>query len=194
MGQLSQRVPHDPSKTVETFWDIGPAHTRIWLAQSFPFEFRIIDYISGELEALSYYTKQLQERPYTYGRHVLPWDGIAKELGSGRSIQEQLQEVFGKDRVYCARQLSIEDGIAAVRAIFPKCYFDSARCKDGLRALRCYQYEFDKDLRTYSRKPLHDWASHDADAFRTLAVSIREEKKVPPKPGPSRSTSGIRWG
>lgn len=169
------RVPYDPTKPVQTFWDIGPAHTRIWLAQSFPFEFRIIDYISGELQGLSYYAKELQERPYVYGVHTLPWDGAAKELGTGRSIQEQLQAIFGRDRVRCARQLSVEDGIAGVRAIFPKCWFDADRCKEGLRGLRCYQYEYDKDLRSYKKHPLHDWASHDADAFRTLAVTIREQ-------------------
>jgi phage terminase large subunit len=182
-GRLTGRVPYDPTKPVNTFWDIGPAHTRIWLAQSFPMEYRIIDYIAGELEALSFYVKQLQERPYHYGIHTLPWDGAAKELGTGRSIQEQLQALFGKDRVKCAKQLSVEDGIAAVRAILPKCYFDHERCNFtlpstkqivGIRGLRCYQYEYDKDLRTYSRKPLHDWCSHDADAFRCLAVTIKE--------------------
>jgi len=183
-GRLTGRVPYDPTKPVYTFWDIGPAQTRIWIAQSFPFEFRIIDYIPGELESLAYYTKQLQERPYSYGMHTLPWDGAAKELGSGRSIEEQLRAVFGRDRVRCAKKLSVEDGIAAVRAILPRCYFDSEKCNAilpgskqhvGIRGLRSYQYEYDKDLRTYKRTPLHDWASHDADAFRTLAVSIKSE-------------------
>jgi phage terminase large subunit len=105
--------------------------------------------------------------------------------------------------VRCARQLSKEDGIAAVRAIFSKCWFDGERCNYtlpetkqivGIRGLRCYQYEYDKDLHTYSRQPLHDWASHDADAFRTLAVSIREQRAMKPKPEPSRVAQGIRWG
>lgn len=204
-GRLTGRVPHDPTKSVDTFWDIGPAHTRIWLAQSFPMEYRIVDYIAGELESLAFYVKQLQERQYHYGMHTLPWDGSAKELGSGRSIQEQLQSIFGRERVRCARQLSKEDGIAAVRAIFPKCWFDNERCNFtlpdtkqvvGIRGLRCYQYEYDKDLRTYSRQPLHDWASHDADAFRTLAVTIREPlvKKVQAQASTARASAGIRWG
>lgn len=168
------RVPWDSQKPVSTYWDIGPAHTRVWFAQSFPFEFRIVDYLSGELESLSYYTKALQEKPYTYDLHVLPWDAERAELGTGRSVLELMREVFGSERVKCAKKLSVEDGIAAVRAIFPRCWFDAEKTADGFRALRCYQYEYDKDLRTYSRKPLHDWASHSADAFRTLAVSIKE--------------------
>lgn len=201
-GRLTGRVPYDSTKPVNTFWDIGPAHTRIWLAQSFPMEYRIIDYIAGELESLAFYVKQLKEREYHYGIHTLPWDGAAKELGSGRSIQEQLQSSFGRDRVRCAKQLSVEDGIAAVRAIFSKCYFDNERCNFmipatkqivGLRGLRCYQYEYDKDLRTFSRKPLHDWASHDADAFRTLAVTIREESKPSTSKAEPPPRVGI-WG
>lgn len=188
------RVPWEASRPVNTFWDIGPAHARVWLAQSVGFEFRFIDFISDELASLASCTKELQERPYIYGNHHLPWDGGVKEFGSGRSVQEQLASIFGKDNVYVARQLSVEDGIAAARLIFPKCYFDAERCAQGLRGLRCYQYEYDRDLRTYSRKPLHDWASHDADAFRTAAVSIREPVKEKPKAQPSSVGRGIRWG
>lgn len=200
------RVPWETSKPVNTFWDIGPAHTRIWLAQSIGFEFRFIDFVAGELEALAYYTKALQERPYTYGHHYLPWDADARELGSGRSIREQLSDTFGAERVHCAKQLSVDDGIAAARAIFPKCWFDSEKCevevrsgedilRFGLHGLRCYQYEYDKDLRTYSRKPLHDWASHDADAFRTAAVMMREERPATAKPKPSGTgVRGVRHG
>jgi phage terminase large subunit len=173
------RVPYDAQKPVFTLWDIGPAHTAIWFAQSFPYEFHVIDYLQGELQSLAYYMKALQEKPYTYGGHTLPWDAESPDY-SGRSVKKQMQGVFGDNRVRCAAQLKINDGIAAARTIFAKCIIDRERCAEGLRALRCYQYEYDKELRTYKRIPLHDWASHPADAFRTLAVSIQDlgsEKK-----------------
>lgn len=179
-GRLN-RIAYDPSQPVSTFWDIGPAHTAIWFAQSFPFEFRVIDYLEGELQGLPYYLKMLQEKPYVYGVHWLPWDGERTELGSGRSIKEQMQAVFGHERVRCTKQMLLSDGIEAVRAVFPICHFDRDKCAAGLRALRCYQYEYDKDLRTYKRLPLHDWASHPADAFRTLAMSIKAQTPPPPK-------------
>jgi phage terminase large subunit len=193
--QRLTRVPWDASHPVDTFWDLGFGdNTSIWFAQSVGFEFRIIDHLSGSLKGLQYYVKQLQERPYAYGRHVLPWDGEAKELGSGRSIQEQIGDTFGKDRVRCAKRLSVADGIAAVRNIFPKCYFDREKCADGIQSLRHYRYEQDDKNATFKREPLHDWASHDADAFRTLAVAIKEEQKPKVKAAPSRVSSGIRWG
>jgi phage terminase large subunit len=176
-GRLTSRVPWDPERAVSTYWDIGPAHTRIWCAQSYPFEFRIIDYLSFEITSLPECMKALQERPYTYETHWLPWDGDRSEFGTGRTVKEQMQKIFGKSRVRCTRQIRVEDGIAAVRAILPRCWFDQEKCKEGIRGLRCYQYDYDKDLRTYRKNPLHDWASHDADAFRTLGTQIQEEKR-----------------
>jgi phage terminase large subunit len=173
------RVPYDPTRPVDTFWDLGYGdNTSIWFAQSFPFEFRIIDHVSASLQSLSYYVKELKDRPYIYGRHVLPHDGAAHELGTGKSIEEQLRVHFpGQGKVVCARKLSIVDGIAAARAIFPKCFFDREKCADGIQSLRHYRYEEDEKLGTLKREPLHDWASHSADAFRTLAVSIKEQAR-----------------
>jgi phage terminase large subunit len=183
------RVLYDPTKLVDTFWDLGYGdNTSIWFAQSFPFEFRIIDHLSGSLKGLKWYVEQLQAKQYVYGKHVLPHDGAAHELGSGRTIEEQLRDFYpGKTRI--ARKVSVVDGIAAVRAIFPKCYFDREKCADGIQSLRHYRYEEDEKLGTYKREPLHDWASHDADAFRTLAVSIKEEARPLPQRAPYRPAS-----
>lgn len=176
-GRLT-RIPYDPQQPVHTFWDLGFGDsTSIWFAQSFPFEFRLIDHISGSLQGLAYYTKQLQEKTYTYGNHWLPHDGKAHELGTGKSIQEQLGSIFGASRIQIAPRLALQDGIAAVRVVFPKCWFDREKCADGIQSLRHYRYEHDDDLGSFKRNPLHDWSSHDADAFRTFAVAIRQQKR-----------------
>jgi phage terminase large subunit len=186
-GRLT-RIPYDAQHPVHTFWDLGFGdNTSIWFAQSTPFEFRIIDHLSGSLQALNYYVKELKERPYVYGQHWLPWDGKTKELGTGRSIEEQLKTHFGNESVRCAKRLSVQDGIAAVRAIFSRCWFDREKCADGLQSLRHYRFERDEDLKTFKREPLHDWASHDADAFRTLGVSIKELQR--PEPRAERPTT-----
>jgi phage terminase large subunit len=189
-GRLT-RVPYDSTQPVHTFWDLGFGdNTSIWFAQSMPFEFRIIDHLSGSLKGLDYYKKALQERPYVYGTHWLPHDGAAHELGTGRTIQEQLGDTFGKDRVKCTKRLSLVDGIAAVRAIFGKCYFDREKCADGIQSLRHYRYDRDENLGTFKREPLHDWASHDADGFRTLALAIKELQR--PKEQQSQGTGQVR--
>jgi phage terminase large subunit len=174
------RVPYDPTKPVDTFWDLGYGdNTSIWFAQSFPFEFRIIDHLSASLQPLRYYLKTLQEKPYVYGTHTLPHDGAAHELGTGKSIEEQMREAGFKVKI--AKRLSLVDGIAAVRAIFPKCFFDKDKCADGIQSLRHYRYDRDENLGSFKREPLHDWSSHDADGFRTLAVAIKESQRPQPK-------------
>ncbi len=187
------RVPYDPIKPVHTFWDLGFAdNTAIWFGQAIGFEFRLIDYMEGSQQSLQFYLKTLQNKPYVYGTDYLPHDARAHELGTGRSIEEQMKAAGRKVQV--VPKLSIVDGIAAVRAIFPKCWFDADNCADGIQALRHYRYEADEKLGTLKREPLHDWASHPADAFRCFAVAIKEvvTKPVQPRHAPS-SNRGWAW-
>jgi hypothetical protein len=64
----------------------------------------------------------------------------------------------------------VEDGINAVRLMLPSCWFDAEKCKRGIEALRNYRREFDDKLKAFKDRPLHDWSSHAADAFRYLAL------------------------
>ena len=81
--------------------------------------------------------------------------------------------------------LSIVDGIAASRAMFPLTYFDREKCADGLNCLRHYQYGVNKETGQVTRDPLHNWASHGADAYRMFSVASKyiaqEHKEHKPK-------------
>lgn len=171
-------VPYDPTKPVCTFWDLGWAdQTSIWFAQMIGFEYRIIDFHTDSQQSINHYLGVLQSKPYVYDRDFLPHDARAKQLGTGKSIEEILRSAGRK--VYIAPQLSIEDGINAVRTIFPNCWFDEEKCADGLQALRHYRYEVDEDLGTFKRRPLHDQHSHAADALRYMAVSVKPKPLLP---------------
>lgn len=171
-----KRVPYDPSKPVDTAWDLGYGDmVSIWMFQAFPMEYRIIDYEEGERQPLHSYLAELQKRGYVFGTAFLPWDGGLKSLGSGKSIEEQMKAVGWKVKV--APRLPISDGINAARTVFPLCYFDEQRTAAGLRRLRMYRYGEMQSYEGPTREPLHDVNSHCADAFRTLGVSIREPKK-----------------
>jgi phage terminase large subunit len=170
------RVPYDASKPVDTFWDLGYFdNVAIWLAQSIGFEFRFIDFIQASQQSLQHYRRELQSRPYVYGTDCLPWDGGTPSLQTGRSIRDQM--IAAGRRVRVMPQLKVEQGINAARTIFSKCYFDSEKCADGIQSLRHYRYEVDEKLGSLRKEPLHDWASHAADAFRTAAVMIREPER-----------------
>ena len=169
------KVPYDPSKPVFTFWDLGRSdHTAIWFAQLVGYERRIIDYYSDNLKAIGHYMKVLQRKPYIYDTHYLPHDARNKTIVHPLSIEGQMREAGFK--VYIVPQISIADGINAVRTIFPSCVFDEVNTQDGWQALSHYQYKVDEVTNQFSKEPLHNWASNGADAFRYLAVGLRDAK------------------
>lgn len=171
------KVPYTAGKPVHTFWDLGFGDdTSIWFAQSIGFEFRLIDYYANRGHALQHYLEVLQSRGYVYGEDWLPHDAQSKTLGTGKSIEDMMRAA-GR-RVMIAPRLSVDDGIAAARAIFNRCWFDEARCADGLQCLQRYRYAIDQDGNA-ARRPLHDQWSHGADAFRYFAVAMREPRRTP---------------
>jgi phage terminase large subunit len=66
--------------------------------------------------------------------------------------------------------LIIQVHIPAMRNVLSQCWFDEIKCADGLSALENYRSEYDEDKKKLSNRPVHDWACHAADAFRTFAV------------------------
>ena len=129
----------------------------------------------------------MQTWGYVLGTCWLPWDGATKELGTGKSIEDNIRELGYKVRV--CRRLEVHQGINAVRTLFPKLWFDEKMCFDGLQYLRRYQWGPQTALGVSRREPLHDDASHPADALRTLAVGLqeperaKEKSKRPPQKG-----------
>lgn len=171
------RVPYDPSKPVHTFWDLGWSdQTAIWFAQCIGFEFRIIEYVEDHHQPLNHYLKELQSRPYVYGQHWLPHDARARQLGSGRSIEELAREA-GLD-VRIVPKLSVADGINACRTVFPKCYFDEKKTAIGLNRLRYYRYANVSANGATPQSPLHDANSNGSDAWRSLCVAIQEPARA----------------
>lgn len=84
--------------------------------------------------------------------------------------------------VVIAPNLSVADGIQAVRRTLPRCWFDKDRTKEGLSALRNYRRVFDEKRNVFYDTPLHDWASHFADSFRYLAIGLSETDPTWSKP------------
>ena len=169
------RVPYDRAASVITAWDLGIGDsTAIWFAQFVGQEIRIIDYYENSGVGLDHYAKVLLDKDYQYEQHILPHDVQVKELGTGKSRLETL-DALGIRNIEIAPKLAVEDGIQAARTMIPKCWFDADNCTRGIEALRQYRRDFDEKLKTWRGRPLHDWTSHGADAFRYLAVGYRRE-------------------
>lgn len=172
-------IPWNPALPVYSAWDLGIGDaTAIWFVQLVGQRIHVIDYLENSGEGAGWYAKQVSEKPYVYAEHLGPHDAAAKEWGSGKTRQEQLRELGVKMRI--VPNVGVDDGINAVRALLPRCVFDREKCGPGIEALKQYRKDWDEDHQVFRDKPRHDWASHGADAFRYLALGVRERYAAPP--------------
>lgn len=171
-GRLCHIERDDLCRTY-TAWDLGVSDsTAIWVVQAVNQEYRVLDFVENHGVGLDWYVNWIKENRWHTAEHILPHDVEVRELGTGRSRKEMLQEAGLQITV--APRLSVADGIQAVRRILPKCWFNLPQVRQGLDALRNYRREFEEKRNVFYDKPLHDWASHASDAFRYLAVGISE--------------------
>jgi phage terminase large subunit len=153
-------------------WDLGMGDsTCLWVAQLAGKEVRLIDCVENHGVGLDWYVSWLRDNKYEGFAQILPHDVEVRELGTGRSRKEVLQEAGLEITV--APRLSIADGIQAVRRLLPRCWFDH-KTKPGLDAIRNYRREYNEKQQVFYDKPLHDWSSHYSDAFRYLAIGLDE--------------------
>jgi len=173
-------VAHDPAVKVETWWDLGVSDaTAIWFVQRVGQEIHLIDYYEMSGEGLPHYAKVLQDKGYVYGDHALPHDVKARELGTGKTRQETLSSLGLEIEV--VRDHRIADRIEAARNLLARCWFDRDKCARGLDALRQYRKQLapehtwrDGANPEFRPNPVHDWASHAADAFGYGAMHTPE--------------------
>lgn len=168
-------VPYDSRFPVHTWWDLGLNDLMtIWFHQFVNGKHCFIDYHESSLEAWSYYAQMLNAKGYNYAGHHFPHDGKKR--------------VRGQEQLFTDMQMAQNAGIAPVDItprtdntyndimntclpILPLCFFDEQKCAIGLEHLENYKRKWDKAESMWQKEPLHDEASHCADAFRTFAVN-----------------------
>lgn len=201
-------VEHDPSFPVHTVWDLGYTDdTAIIFYQNIASEIRVLDCFAESGGTLEDYSEgefrpgtltravleRAKERGYRYGRHWLPHDARAKTLASdGKSAVEKLARYLGQSSLAIVPNLSIEDGIQAARTALARTYFDHRCNADStslVEALRQYQREYDEDKKVFRKQPLHNWASHQSDAYRYLAIA--ERQNLPEQPAMPREQAAL---
>ena len=183
-------VKHIPGIPVDTWWDLGyDDSTSIWFSQTVGREIHLIGYYENNNHGLLHYGKELRRRAsvgsWSYGAHTGPHDTMKHELGSGKDLKEQAAKltdpITGEDFSFVfsvANRISNQQqGIQAVRSILPFCWFDADNTtatnrerRVGFQSLENYRNEWDEKNKTFKNSPLHDWASHGAKAFESMAM------------------------
>ena len=178
-----KRVPYDASRLVYCAFDIGRRDaTAIWFYQVISAEVRILEYFEDNMEAAPYYASLLKRKGYNYDTVYLPHDADKGEAATGVTFAEVIRSNGFKVEVLKA--LSVEDGINAARMLFPRCIFDEDGCSAGLEALQNYKWGYNARMDELKTAPVHDWASHGADAFRYLAISVKAGIEARPSSKP----------
>lgn len=171
-GRITDAVEYDPDGSlIEITSDIGFRDTASWwFWQRKIGGYSLLDYDGDSgLEAKDW-IERLQERLIDrnwskLGKIWLPHDARTKTFQSKHSAIEQFLEAFGTNACAIVEKTSKMDRINAARAVIQKCEFNKARCEVGLDGLRAWEYEYNPDTLSFSREPLHNWASHPSDAF-----------------------------
>lgn len=165
------RVPHDPALKVDTAWDLGvDDYTAIWFFQQAGREIRVIDYFETRGEGLAAIVRRaIAGRDWVWGRHHLPHDVAAREISTATSRLETLRGL-GLSRIEPGAATDPEERVNAARLMIPLCWFDAEHCAGGLERLRAYRKRWNRTTRSYGG-PMHDEASHGADAFGEYALN-----------------------
>ncbi len=171
--QIAQ-VAYDPDYTVHTAWDLGIRdQTCILFFQLVDKVVHIIDYYAASDQPQAHFARILKDKPYSYGHHFMPHDVFVREQTTAITRYErwvnlgiQPTQAGGKNK------LSIEDGLESVRALLPRTWIDEIACRDLIKAMENYHFEYDAKRNVYSVKPVHDMWSHACDSLRYMSISI----------------------
>jgi hypothetical protein len=167
------KVPHLEGRLVTTWWDIGRDTTSIWFTQDDGMYVNVINYYQNAGHGLPHYKRMLdelkEELGYRYGPCKWPHD-MGNEDWGDETTKEVKANNLGMTGDVLPRMNTKEDGIEAGRDFFTRCRFDEEKCSDGIDGLDSYRKQWDDNYGVWKDQPLHDWASHPADAYQQLAL------------------------
>jgi hypothetical protein len=178
-GRITQ-APFDPAHRVFTAWDIGGDRdaTACWFVQLIGSGVNVIDYYEATGSDSAPHARLVLGKPYDYAQHFLPHDAGPNRVGIDKSYRDFLSD-HGLRNITVLPVAIREHGINLVRLLLPRCTFDAAHCTQGIEALKLYRADYDEKNKVLKSSPVHDWASHGADAFRYLAAGLDKHVTTP---------------
>ena len=176
---------------VFTSWDIGaPLNQRVWVWQMVGDRIVMLESLFGSHECgtPAEWVARLQAKAYNYASHFVPHDAATANGGlfQGALLIAGLQNV-----VAVPRQNSVWDGINLALEAFPRVSFNADGCADGIDALDQYHSKSETDGITIRDIPVHDHASHAADAFSLAFQAISHGLVVDRRAIPKRINFGF---
>lgn len=186
-GRINDQVAYDPNGApILVSSDLGFRDTASWwFWQPTVGGFRLLVYMGDSGLDADDWIPIIQDKITELGADLeriwLPHDARAKTFQSKHTSVERFAKAFGADKVRVVPQTKKLDQISAARAVIGKCEFNETACSDGIDGLEGWTFEWNPDLQTFSKHPLHDACSHPSDAF-AYGCQVMQQYTPPPKP------------
>ena len=173
-------IAHDAMSPVFTAWDIGNSDTTaVWFYQiKHGGWIDFIDYYEMNKADANHYVSLVHGKPYRYGKHKLPHDANKQGVAfSAITSQKLLSDAGLRDIDIIPRTENILDDISFTRTRFAQVRFNKNNplVMEGVKKLRNYQFAWNEKFGRWSDTPIHNDASHCADAFRYAIVSLPKD-------------------
>jgi hypothetical protein len=174
----------DPSLPLHSIWDLGGTDATAGLLFQIVGKYiHVLHLLHDTGKGLKHYLDQAEmirrSINCTWGHHWMPHDVKQEHQGWEHTESRIMQARKHGWMLQVVPKVNFEDGIEAVRYMFPRLRLDKANCSLAHRALREYQRLWDEERACFAKKPLDNWATHIADAFRYLAVNYKRLYDVP---------------
>jgi len=127
-------------------------------------DIRIIDHDKGIRLTTGQRVAHMMAKGYNYGNHCLPHDAGSLRPG-GLTFVEELSNAGLNNVMIIPRTTDPERRINRMMELFPNIWFNKPKTEGLLESLEAYHRKIDQKTATVENRVVHDWASHDADAF-----------------------------
>jgi hypothetical protein len=109
----------------------------------------------------------MKAKGYAFGNHYLPHD--ANQTARTGATFASDARAAGLANIHVVPPIAdVWLGINAVQSIFDSFEFSTPACEIGVKGLKAYESAPDSSSGVVRNTPLHNWASHVADAVRTM--------------------------
>ena len=185
-GRIGADFPYNPAEPLYTAWDLGLSdHTAIWLVQSWGGSVYWLNHYAANQFPLEHYAAKMHEWEHRYGpiaAHFLPHDAAHRDPHGQSYVESLAREGITAVRVV-PRTPDVWRGINALRGILSRSWFHrdtllqrtnlrGEREPSGLTCLEMYRTAPPGAGGACREAPLHDAASHSADAARMFAEAL----------------------
>jgi hypothetical protein len=173
--QRIKNFEYDRGLPVFSSWDLGWNDcTSVWLFQTAGPEIYWIWHTRQSKRTAGDMAVLLRETGIPIESHYLPHDADSATAATGISYRSALIAAGLTNVKVIPRSVNIWDGINALRRILPQSWFHAEKCAMGIEAMEAYHSKETGGVngKAIAREPVHDWASHCADAARYVAEAL----------------------